>query len=294
MLLKKDIDKILYFYRILSLIILLLIFVFLPSILIAQNSSYSIFYTFFIGIYIIIFILTSKMHISVKVILCLIIISLYRINFKFMIELILKVTFLCNTTPISIRKDDQIPRSIVTKIFSSNFKLHTQFDKLPSFPSIIICNYCKSRVENIACIMLPLNMAIVLRGDGFISNLDKLVKWTIFTKDKDCYEDTKTQIKYHIDSGRSVFVYITKPPKTRLNLLSYMRSGTFNIAKELNIPITLVCIDYVDTCFESITRQNFRIHVGDTFMVENVQESKYKSKLFFTRTLTEFIRRKYE
>jgi hypothetical protein len=285
--------KIVHLYRITTLIILLLILLFLPSLLIILNGRYNIFHTFFIKVYIIIYILTSIIPIYFKLTLLIILLSIYRINFKFMIELIFLTSFLQNIIPIAIRKDDQINRYIATKIFTSNFKLHTQFDKLPSFPSILVCNYCKDRIENTACIMFPLDIAILMR-DGFVSKLDKLVKWPIFTKSENNYENTKKHIKEHISAGRSIFTYITKPPTIKLDLLPSVRSGIFNIAKELNIPITLVCIDYVDTSFGSITRQNFRICVGETFMVKDVQESKYKSRIFFRDTIKECIRRKYE
>ena len=290
---KANIDKILQMYRSSMLIILVLILVFSHSILITQERFY-IFYTFFIGIYIITCILTSKMHISLKITLSLIIISLYSINFKFMTEFIVKISFLSYTIPITLRTNDYMARNIVTGIFSSNFKLHTEFDKLPGYPSILICNYCKDRIENFACILFPLDLAIMMR-DGFAkAKFHELVKWPIFTKAKDNYEDTKMQVKQHISSGRSVFTYITKPPSIKLGLSPYVRTGAFSIAKQLNIPITLVCIDYIDTRFGSITKQNFRIRVGDTFIVEDVQESRYKSKLFFKHTIKEFIKRKYE
>ena len=68
----------------------------------------------------------------------------------------------------------------------------------------------------------------------------------------------------------------------------------FCIAKQLNIPITLVCIDYIDTYFGAITKQNFRIRIGDTFMVDDVSSNVFEVKKFFKETMNEFIRRKYE
>ena len=111
---------------------------------------------------------------------------------------------------------------------------------------------------------------------------------------EDNYETTKQEILHNIKSGRHVFAYVSKPPKLRPDYISSVRTGLFSIAKQLNIPITLVCIDYIDTYFGAITKQNFRIRIGDTFMVDDVSSNVFKVKKFFKETMNEFIRRKYE
>ena len=67
-----------------------------------------------------------------------------------------------------------------------------------------------------------------------------------------------------------------------------------NISKELNIPITLVAIDYVDINNGIMYKQNFNIVIGDTFNVENVSESIYKTKKFYKQTMTNFMKNKYK
>ena len=66
-----------------------------------------------------------------------------------------------------------------------------------------------------------------------------------------------------------------------------------SIAKELNIPITLVAIDFIDTKFNNIQRQNFHIKIGETFKVDNIREAIHKSRKYFQKTLTRFIKQKY-
>ena len=72
-----------------------------------------------------------------------------------------------------------------------------------------------------------------------------------------------------------------------------MRTGLFSIAKELDIPITLVAIDFVDTQFNNIQKQNFHIEIGDTFKVDNIQDAVYKSRKYYKKTLTKFMHQKY-
>ena len=88
--------------------------------------------------------------------------------------------------------------------------------------------------------------------------------------------------------------YITKYPRLRPNYIPSIRSGLFNISKELNIPITLVAIDYVDINYGIMFKQNFNIVIGDTFNVENVSESMYKAKKFYKENITNFMKNKYK
>lgn len=281
-------------YRSTMLVLLVLVLTFLPSTAMLTDFYY-VFTTFGLIIFIILCILATKTSSKIKLTLCLLVIGLYRTNVKIMSEILLKMLVLSYTNPIDVRKDDSMVRDLVNSVFRSNFNLKTEFAKLPSCPSILVCNYCKDRIENVACVLFPVDLAIMMR-DGLKKTMHfhKVVKWPIFTKSKGNYEDTKAQVEQHIKAGRSVFTYITKHPKIRPDIISNVRSGTFSIAKELNVPITLVCIDYVDTHFGSIKKQNFRICVGDTFMVEDVSSSMYRSKTFFKETMKEFIRRKYE
>ena len=80
----------------------------------------------------------------------------------------------------------------------------------------------------------------------------------------------------------------------RPEYISKLRSGMFSIAKELNVSVTPVCVDYIDTYFGAITNQNFRIRVGDTFMIDDTNISIQKTKKFFKETMKEFKKRKYE
>jgi len=67
----------------------------------------------------------------------------------------------------------------------------------------------------------------------------------------------------------------------------------FRIAKELNIPITLIAFDFVETKFHEIQKQNFHIEIGDTFKVDSIQDAIYKTRKFYNKALTKFIKQKY-
>ena len=97
----------------------------------------------------------------------------------------------------------------------------------------------------------------------------------------------------NIKEGRSVFSYVTKTPRLGPTYIQNIRTGMFKLAKELNVPVTLIAIDYIDSTFGMIHSQNFNIEIGDTFMVDDVNESVYIAKKFFKDKMCKFTSEKY-
>ena len=68
--------------------------------------------------------------------------------------------------------------------------------------------------------------------------------------------------------------------------ISKLRTGLFRIAKELNISITPISIDYINAVYGIIPNQNFRICVGETFKPTEIYNDIYKVRKFFKEKLT--------
>jgi hypothetical protein len=275
------------------IIIMCLITIITPSLQLFADFYYS-FSTFIILISTLLTILFLKINKRLKIVLLLTIIYIFKNNFFIIGKTFVKLYNAAYINTLSTREDDSKLRDIVNFIYHPTLRIKTNFKKLPSYPSIIVCNYCNDRLENLSCILIPKNMAIMMR-DGLkkTTKLDKLVKWPIFTEEKNSYDNTKKEIIDHVKDGRSIFTYITKYPRNVPNYIPKIRSGMFSIAKELDLPITLVAIDYIDIKFNIIQDQNFYIEIGDTFKVDNVQESMYKARKFYTNKLKKFIKQKY-
>lgn len=249
--------------------------------------------------------------IFIAIILLILTISLIKINYKTKLLVIIIILFYFKNTLITIyktlfyiyrasvidklenRKDDTELRDIVNKIYEPYIIIKKDFQKLPNEPSIIVCNYCNDRLENLACILIPKNLGIISR-DGLKNKLHRLIKWPIYTKKNNNYENTKKEILKHISEGRSIFSFVTQYRNYEYPKYSFkVRKGLFNIAKELNIPITLVAIDYIDIENYIIKKQNFGIRIGDTFKIDDINISILKAKNFFRNTLKEFEKNKY-
>lgn len=276
------------------IILLSIIIVLIPSIKIFSDFYYS-FVLIIVILISIILILFLKIKIKFKIIIIAIILVTFKNNLSVNGKTLISIVNAAYINTLKTRYDDSKLRTIVENSFHNVLIIKKDFSKLPNKPTIFICNYCNDRIENLACILIPKDIAIMMR-DGLkkTAKLDKLIKWPIFTKEKNNYEHSKNEILKHINEGRSILAYITKYPSLRPNYIPSIRSGLFNISKELNIPITLVAIDYVDITNGIMFQQNFNIVIGDTFDVENVSQSMYKTKKFYKKTITNFMKNKYK
>ena len=276
------------------IILLSIIIVLIPSIRIFTYFYYS-FALVAVILIVIMLILTIKIPFKLKIVIIVTILIIFKNNLSVNGKSVISIINAAYIKPLKTRIDDSKLRNIVEYSFDNVLILKKDFSKLPDKPTIFVCNYCNDRIENLACILIPKDIAIMMR-DGLkkTTKLDKLVQWPIFTKEKNNYEHTKNEIIKHTKEGRSVLSYITKYQRLRPNYIQSVRSGLFNISKELNIPITLVAIDYADIINGIMYKQNFNIVIGDTFFVENVKDSIYTAKQFYKNTLTSFMKKKYK
>jgi hypothetical protein len=278
--------------KILILIISLLI-VLIPSL----KYIFSFYYTFgLFAISLLLFLLfiILKIKLELKLIILTFLFIIFQNTYRTVGKMLFEMYKLIHLNIVDKRKDDSTLRDIVKNIYSPILVLKTNFKKLPNKPTIFVSNYCNDIFENLSCILIPKDIAILMR-DGLkkTTKLHKLVKWPIFTSEKNNYENIKNEILNHIKEGRSIFAYITKYPHDIPNMIHNVRSGMFSLAKELNIPINLVAIDYIDREFYNIQKQNFHIEIGETFNVDNVQDAIYKTRKYYRKTLTKFIKKKY-
>lgn len=165
-------------------------------------------------------------------------------------------------------------------------------DKLSVQPNIILCNYCHDRIENFIPLLLNKPITIMMReklcGRFKLDVLFDVIK----TKSKNSFDETKLQIKHKIfNENKYIFVYTNESPYINRHNYGKIRSGVYRIAQELNVPITLVCFDNIDTTwYGSIKEQPFMISVGPTYYVNNIKKSMYTAKKFFRENTLKFER----
>ena len=179
--------------------------------------------------------------------------------------------------------------------FFDNVRIHIlNSHKLHNKPNIIISNYISDRIEHFFIFLLKKPISLLL-GETICKDL-KVYNFFDVTPipDKNSYDFTKKSITEKINEGKYVFCYInTRSYITRHNYGKY-RSGIFKIARELNIPITLVAFDNIDmTWYGTIKEQPFIMNIGPTFYVsptKSINYYKYNTKKFFKKNTKKFER----
>lgn len=245
---------------------------------------YYLLYIPFVIIFVILSILITKTKRIYKQILIILILIIYNKNLMMFTQILSTLRILLMKYPVEKRKNDTVVQYYVTKFFQRHFVFKQNFHNLPSKPTIIVSNYVRDRLENIACIMLPIPLCVVM-GNGFITNirLHKIVKHVFGTKKTSGeYDIVKDHIKDKLNNGISIFSYSVRPFID--NHIGKVRSGMFRIAKELGVTITPVYFDHIDYKYGSILEQNYSIVVGDSFYVKNIEKDVYRVKKFFRDT----------
>ena len=219
---------------------------------------------------------------------------IYRRNIYICFELITALLLIYKKYPMG---DNSMVRSLVTDIFNSNFRFKNNFEKLPGHTTIYVSNYISDRYENISIMTLPVDICPIM-AEFFVSKLkfDKILTHVITRKNssKNNFEEIRNKVRDTLDQNISIFVYVEKESSCVGTEVGVIRSGMFSIAKELGVTITPICFDRIkyDT-FGIIHKQNYRIAVGDSFLVTDIKEAIYKTRVFLREQLREFKRTKY-
>jgi hypothetical protein len=204
-----------------------------------------------------------------------------------MMFFIFRIAYTTSSNIFNRRKDDSLVRNMVTKFFKDNFRFIENYWKLPKYPTIIVANYPNDKFEYIAGITIPKNIAFIMaEGMVKIAKFNKILKYCIVKKKNgNEYNEMKEEVYKYIKNGISVFAYVSSFSHMK-GKISKLRTGLFRIAKELNISITPISIDYINAVYGIIPNQNFRICVGETFKPTEIYNDIYKVRKFFKEKLT--------
>jgi hypothetical protein len=221
----------------------------------------------------------------VWIIILLILFIIYRKYIVFLFYILYNIF----NTILSGPTNGNIPlRNNITKLYKNNFKIIHNFEKIPNIPCIFVIKHPDIPADGISTILIPRNLVFV-SAPNFIYK--KLFSDVIYTSGKSgkSYDSVKNQIQKKLNEGKSIVSYVTTGKYLKnINCFSgKMRTGTFRIAKELNVPVVPIIFD----CF-NINDNIYQIHVCDSFYVNDPVNDAYKTKKLFLTHLEEFRKRK--
>jgi hypothetical protein len=169
----------------------------------------------------------------------------------------------------------KIPK-IIKEMYTNIFSIRHNFDKLPKYNTIFVCNHPYNPIDFCATKLLPIKFCGVVGGINvakfFIKPISGDSDYIFFNMNKsNNFNTIKTQIKEKIQQT-SILVFVERYSlMVSQKNIAPLRSGIFRIAKDLNISITPLLIDSVRTSNGIINTQPFEIVIGETMMVTNVK-----------------------
>ncbi len=266
-----------------TIVLILLILSLLPSLKMLTTIYYNFSFLFLIILLMLLIICTRNIDIRIRLLIIAIMFIIYKKNFFIIFKALYKLYHISKIYPVSERENNNKIVKIPRQIFQPELEIVTNFKYIPKKPTIFICNYCYDRLENLMCPLLPVNMAVMMRtGLSFFKNI---LKWTIITRLNKNYHYIKKQVKNYIEKNISVFAYVTVVPKHYFPSIIKLHVGLLYIAKELDVPITLVSVSKINTYFGIITSQKIEYNVNETFKIDNMNTAIHKIKKYYKQML---------
>jgi len=179
-------------------------------------------------------------------------------------------------------------RHISTNFYESYLNLEIDRNKLSTKPTIFVSNYPSNYVEYLTHGLFGSKLCLLVHGPAI-----KIMKYlygdkNLIAVNKGNFDKIQDLIKNKMNDGYSIFCYIEREYHNRKDnyTIQDFRTGMFHIAKNLNKTITPLCIDHLEHFMGFIDMKNvFRIKIGDTQFVDNVEETINKVKLFMSKEL---------
>jgi hypothetical protein len=179
-------------------------------------------------------------------------------------------------------------RHTTTNLYENGLNLEINREKIPKEPTIFIANYPINYIEYLTHGLFGSKFCLVVHGPAI-----KILKFLygsnhLIAVNKGNFDKVQELVNNKMKDGYSIFCYVERDYYNRKDnyIIQEFRSGMFHIAKNLNKTITPLCIDHIEHFMGFIETENiFRIKVGETQFIDNVEDAINNVKLFLSTEL---------
>ncbi len=188
-------------------------------------------------------------------------------------------------------------KSLAYGVFTRSMRFISNFDKLPTNPTIYLVNYPVTILEYALPSILPKPVCMVSsdRAKKLLSLAYEPENFLVFdSRKKNNYENLRELIRERIKKV-SLYVYVDDMSKRiNDNHIGTLRKGMFYIANELGITITPIAMDTIATRHGIIPPQKFEVKVGDTQEVDDPKLTMYNVRKFLLDEKRRFSETKFD
>lgn len=198
--------------------------------------------------------------------------------YKFIFSLLIIISILISM----IFKLPVLYKKTINTLFTSGFRFSENFKDIPDKPCIIMSNYAKDLSTGyIVQSTFPKKYRLIMNKGWPYTLCSRVFPENsiilVDHEERNNYKYIREKIVESIHQGYYVFCYIEdirKPNKhNKPYSISKLRSGIFSIAKQYNIPIVPMVIDYCPFIYSLFYNPKYRVKIGESMYVEDVIES---------------------
>jgi hypothetical protein len=179
-------------------------------------------------------------------------------------------------------------RTLSLHLYKNYLNLRMNTDKISTVPTIYIANYPENYIEYMTHGLITDKLCVL----AVANTATKILKF-VYGEDHAIYNYTgnfdklKEAVRKKINEGYSIFCYSERNHYDRKNEydLCEFRTGMFHIAKSLNVSVTPICVDHISHTFGILDDTIFKIHIGDSFYVTDVDKDIKSTHSFLKREL---------
>lgn len=219
----------------------------------------------------------------------------YRRNFLIIYGIVTSaIISIKKKPPMTYLRDLWLRRTIKNIYTQNGLTFITNFQLLPSHPTIILANYCKDRIENPFAVLIPRKLAIMMQRGFRKINMSAMINKPIYVEGhkQGNFHNINKAVKQASKEGNDIFVYVNNP--SFYDYIGKLHSGIFKIAMTNKITVTPITFDFIEVTKSGyIPSQNIFIKVGNTFCVKDVIKAKTRVRRFFIDSLEEFKQNKF-
>ena len=179
-------------------------------------------------------------------------------------------------------------RYVCLNLYENGLNLEINRKKIPIKPTIFMANYPINYIEYLTHGLFGSKFCLLVHGPAV-----KILKYIygdeyLISVNKGNFDKVQELVNDKMNNGYSIFCYIEREYHNRKDnyTIQEFRTGMFHIAKNLNKTITPLCIDHMEHFMGFVETENvFRIKVGETQFVENIEDTINKVRSFMTTEL---------
>lgn len=181
-------------------------------------------------------------------------------------------------------------RRLSSSLFKNYLNLEIRGNQLPQKPTIFVVNYPNSYVEYLVHGLFGPNLCLIAFSGAAPILRHVYGNDHIIGVGKNEFDKLHQTVKRKLKNGYNILAYVERDYYNRKHPydVTELRTGMFHIAQQLGSTITPICVDHVLHSYGLIKQKPFKIMIGETKSVTDVNIAMNETRNFFLYWLNQW------